>query len=105
MNSLNMSFKMFIFLMLLILGFNEVMMPRNQGNAKRNDRFERDRDRKRDRDRRERNERPAAPRKRSRSKSPSKRPDSNSHQRSPARRRPRIVPRYVVQVPKLSFDM
>lgn len=98
-----MSFKGFDFL-LLILGFNEVMMPRNPGNAKRNDRFERDRDRKRDRDRRERNERPAAPRKRSRSKSPSKRPDSNS-QRSPARRRPRIVPRYVVQVPKLSFDM
>ncbi|XP_022315964.2 cell division cycle and apoptosis regulator protein 1-like isoform X3 [Crassostrea virginica] len=87
-------------------GFNEVpMMPRNPGNNKRNDRFERDRERKRDRERRERNERPVAPRKRSRSKSPSKRTDSTSHQRSPARRRPRIVPRYVVQVPKLSFDM
>ncbi|XP_061175292.1 cell division cycle and apoptosis regulator protein 1-like [Saccostrea echinata] len=87
-------------------GFNEALIPRNSGNVRRNERFERERERKRDRERRERNERPPPPRKRSRSKSPSsKRSESTSHQRSPARRRPRIVPRYVVQVPKLSFDM
>jgi hypothetical protein len=89
----------------LFVGFNDILIPRTQGNIRRNERFERERERKRDRERRERNERPSAPRKRSRSKSPSKRAESNSHQRSPARRRPRIVPRYVVQVPKLSFDM
>ncbi|XP_062571743.1 cell division cycle and apoptosis regulator protein 1-like isoform X3 [Saccostrea cucullata] len=87
-------------------GFNEALIPRNTGNVRRNERFERERERKRDRERRERNDRPPPPRKRSRSKSPSsKRSESTSHQRSPARRRPRIVPRYVVQVPKLSFDM
>lgn len=79
MNSLNMFFKMFNFLMLLILGFNEVMMLRNLGNVKRNDRFERDRDRKRDRDRRERNERFVVFRKRLRLKFLFKRFDSNSY--------------------------
>lgn len=79
MNSLNMFFKMFNFLMLLILGFNEVMMLRNIGNVKRNDRFERDRDRKRDRDRRERNERFVVFRKRLRLKFLFKRFDSNSY--------------------------
>lgn len=79
MNSLNMFFKMFNFLMLLILGFNEVMMLRNLGNVKRNDRFERDRDRKRDRDRRERNERFVVFRKRLRLKFLFKRLDSNSY--------------------------
>lgn len=79
MNSLNMFFKMFNFLMLLILGFNEVMMLRNLGNVKRNDRFERDRDRKRDRDRRERNERFVVFRKCLRLKFLFKRFDSNSY--------------------------
>lgn len=79
MNSLKMFFKMFNFLLLLILGFNEVMMLRNLGNVKRNDRFERDRDRKRDRDRRERNERFVVFRKRLRSKFLFKRLDSNSY--------------------------
>lgn len=79
MNSLNMFFKMFNFLLLLILGFNEVMMLRNLGNVKRNDRFERDRDRKRDRDRRERNERFVVFRKRLRLKFLFKRLDSNSY--------------------------
>lgn len=79
MNSLIMFFKMFNFLMLLILGFNEVMMLRNLGNVKRNDRFERDRDRKRDRDRRERNERFVVFRKRLRLKFLFKRFDSNSY--------------------------
>lgn len=79
MNSLNMFFEMFNFLMLLILGFNEVMMLRNLGNVKRNDRFERDRDRKRDRDRRERNERFVVFRKRLRLKFLFKRFDSNSY--------------------------
>lgn len=77
--------------------------------ARRNDpgRFERDRDRKRehDRDRREiRPERPPIARKRSRSRSPVKR-SPVPRSKSPTRRRPRIVPRYVVQVPKLSFDV
>ncbi|KAK3091306.1 hypothetical protein FSP39_018795 [Pinctada imbricata] len=83
---------------------------RNQGgggNQKRNDKFgdRAERKRERDRERREsRQDRPPPTRKRSRTKSPVKKSD-NTHQRSPARRRPRIVPRYVVQVPKLSFDM
>jgi hypothetical protein len=42
------------------------------------------------------------PKKRSRSRSPSKRPEGG---RSPSRRRMRVVPRYVVQIPKLSFNL
>ncbi|XP_033736293.1 cell division cycle and apoptosis regulator protein 1-like isoform X2 [Pecten maximus] len=78
-------------------------------SARRNEpaRFERNRERKREmmQEKRERQERLQVARKRSRSRSPVAKRNDSTHQRSPARRRPRIVPRYVVQVPKISFDM
>ncbi|KAL5018166.1 hypothetical protein ScPMuIL_003888 [Solemya velum] len=68
-------------------------------------RFGRDRDRKRDQ--LERRERPEREERRKRSRSPPKRPAEThpTRPRSPPRRRPRIIPRYVVQVSKLSFDI
>ncbi|XP_023931165.1 cell division cycle and apoptosis regulator protein 1-like [Lingula anatina] len=89
-----------------LMGQGGLLPPPNHGRfnapAGRSERgrYDRDRERERDRDRGER-ERRRSP-KRARSRSPRRR----SPRRSPPRRRPaRIVPRYVVQVPKITLDI
>ena len=88
-----------------LMGDNPVIGSR-PFTSRKGERF-RDRERKGfndiKREPRERMERPMPPpKKRSRSRSPSKRPEGG---RSPSRRRMRVVPRYVVQIPKLSFNL
>lgn len=103
-------FNLLNFLCLGILS-GPTTMRHNIGTARRTDpsRFDRERERDRDRDlnrdrRDKRENRPAT--KRSRSPSSRRSRSPTSRQRSPTRRRaaPRVAPRYVVNVPKITLN-
>lgn len=78
-----------------------------------NRRFDRDRDRAHRRDDREKRESVKSDdkdtneerEKRKRSRSPRREDSTTRRSSSPPRRRPRVVPRYVVQVPKVTLNM